>query len=474
MAHDIVARAREKGKRVLFVVNRIQLVNQFSRRLAKAGIEHGIIRGTDTQDAWRPVVVGSIQSIARRGCDGFDVIVIDEAHAVPGSKAYRALVAANPQAAILGLTATPWSKGMARSDFEGIEGPLFETLVQAAPISRLIEEGHLVDCEVWAPGEPNMKGAQTVRNAFGDLDYSDKAAAERMDVPKITGDIVDQWKKIAPGTNTVIFASSIDHSKNIVEAFRAAGYSAEHISAYTPLDERDEIFQRHARGETLILSCVALLREGWDAPECSTMILARPTRSLTAYIQMAGRVLRPAPGKEKAILIDHTGTAKRLGFPTEDREMVLDDGKPKTSEGGSVDKEPITECPRCHYMDPVWRSHDTSKPCPKCGYLPAHKPKVPGATDEDLKQLKKAGKLATKEDKQRFWSEVLFIADERGKKQGWAAHQYKAKFGVWPRELMDAPIQPRPETRSFIKSRQIAYAKGMEASRARNTPGILS
>lgn len=466
MAHEIVARAAEKGKRVLFVVNRIQLVRQFSRRLAQAGIKHGIIRGEDTFDAHLPVCVGSIQTIARRGCDGYDVIVIDEAHAVPGSKDYRLLLAQNLDAAVLGLTATPWAKGMAKRDFSGIPGPLFETLVQAAPISKLVEMGFLVDCDVWAPGEPDMKGAQTVRNPFGDLDYSDKAAAERMNKPQLVGDIVDQWKRIAPGTNTVVFASSIEHSQNIVAAFKEQGFPAEHISAYTPLEERDAIFQRHARGETMILSCVALLREGWDAPECETMILARPTRSMTAYIQMAGRVLRPAPGKTKATLIDHTGTAKRLGFPTEDREMVLDDGQPKkASEAG---ERPVQEqCPKCGYLDPVWRRHDMTKPCPKCGFLP--KRKAIQNTDDELVKLKR-GTPVTRQEKQHFYSELLGLAQMTGKKRGWVSHKYREKFGVWPKEMAEVPIQPSAATRSWVRSRNIAYAKSRERalSQSRN------
>lgn len=456
MAHDIVATAREKGKRALFVVNRIQLVRQFSGRLRAAGIEHGTIRGEDTHMPYLPVVVGSIQTIARRGIDGFDVIVIDEAHAVPGSKDYRKLIADNPDAAVLGLTATPWAKGMAKGDFEGIDGPLFQESVLAAPITKLIEEGHLVDCDVWAPGEVDMTGAQKVRNPFGDLDYSDKAAAERMDRPQLVGDIVKQWERIAKGTNTVVFASSIEHSQHIVAEFRRAGYAAEHISAYTPLDEREGIFRRHKSGETLILSCVALLREGWDAPECSTLVLARPTRSLIAYIQMAGRVLRPAPGKTKAVIIDHTGTVRRLGFPTEDRDMTLDDGRPKKAGEGGEERKELKPCPKCGYVDHYKGLTHSERACPNCGFV-AERPKRPTETvDEDLQQIKKG---ATKEDKQRFYSELLGIANDRGRSQGWAAHKYRAKFGVWPRGLNEVPISPSPGTVSWVKSQDIRYAK---------------
>jgi superfamily II DNA or RNA helicase len=469
MAHDIVARAREKNKRVLFVVNRIQLVNQFSQRLTAANIPHGIIRGEDTRMPYLPVVVGSVQTIARRGIGNFDVIVIDEAHAVPGSKDYRTLIAAHPDAAILGLTATPWAKGMAKADYDGISGPLFQAPVLAAPISKLVEEGHLVDCDVWAPTTVDMTGAKKVKNPFGDMDYSDVAAAERMDKPQLVGDIVTQWKRIAPGSNTVIFASSIEHSQHIVSEFQRAGYAAEHISAYTPLEEREAIFARHKRGETLILSCVALLREGWDAPECSTLILARPTRSLIAYIQMAGRVLRPAPGKDKAIIIDHTGTVAKLGFPTEDRDMTLDDGKPKPAGETEAEKKELKPCPKCGYVDHYKGLCSNDRSCPNCGFVPERKPKDVAHTDDDLHQIKKG---ASKDDKQRVYSELLALANERGRSSGWVAHKYRAKFGVWPRGLMEEPIQPSPETRSWVRSQDIRYAKAQEKLRGSNAPSI--
>lgn len=453
IAHQIVSQATNKGKRILFVVNRIQLVKQFSKRLSRAGIYHGIIRGADTRAAHAPVVVGSIQTIGRRGVDAFDVIVVDEAHAVPGSKDYRKLFFDNPQSIVIGLTATPWSKGMSRN-YDELGGKLFERPVLAAPISKLIADGHLVDCDCWAPTEPDMKGAKTKRTPWGDVDYTDEAAAAAMDKPQIVGDVVDHWFRIAPGSNTVVFASSIQHSLHIVEAFKARGVAAEHISAYTPEEEREQIFRRHANGETTLLSCVALLREGWDAPECSTMILARPTRSEIAYIQMAGRILRPAPGKTKATLIDHTGTVRKLGFPTEDRDYTLDDGKPKVS-SSEKKREELKPCPKCGYVD-HYKKLLGYRECGQCGFVAQVQPKSPAVADGELALLKSA---SSKVEKQTVYSELLYVAVERGYSRGWAAHKYRTKFGVWPRGLQDVPIQPRPETLRWIKSQQIRWAK---------------
>ena len=456
IAQGIVEPAIAKGKRILFAVNRIQLVNQFSERLSRAGTFHGIIRGEDTRGAHASAIVGSIQTIARRGCDPFDVVVIDEAHAAPGSRDYRQLIADHPNAAVIGLTATPFAKGMAKT-FDGMSGPLFQEVVIAARISELIEEGYLVDAEVWAPATPDMVGAEKRRNQFGDLDYTDRAAAAAMDKPQLVGDIVQHWFRIAPNSMTVVFASSIAHSLHIVEEFRKAGVAAEHLSAYTPLEERAAILKRHTEGATRVVACAALLREGWDSPECSTLILARPTRSLTAYIQMAGRVLRAHPGKQKAVIIDHSGTALKLGLPTEDRAIELDDGKPKESKAGKEEAEDkLKPCPKCGYVD-HYKHLTGDRSCPRCGFVAQRPPKPMAHADGELQKIK-----GTRDEKQRFFSELLYLCEERGYKEGWAANQYRAKFGVWPRGLDSEPIQPRPETRSWVKSRQIRYAKSQE------------
>jgi superfamily II DNA or RNA helicase len=184
---------------------------------------------------------------------------------------------------------------------------------------------------------------------------------------------------------------------------------------------------------------------------------------------MAGRVLRPATGKDKAIIIDHTGTVERLGFPTEDRDMTLDDGKPKPSGFGEEEKKELKPCPRCGYVDHYRGVMNNDRACPNCGFVPATKPKDVSHTDDDLQQIKKG---ATKEEKQRLYSELLAIASERGRSTGWVAHKYKAKFGVWPRGLIDSPIQPSPETRSWVRSQDIRYAKAMEKLRGRDAPTI--
>ena len=459
IAHDIVASASAKGKRIAFVVNRVQLVQQFSRRLAAAGIDHGILRGEESRMTWHSVLVASIQTIARRGVDfPVDVIVIDEAHGVPGSKDYRRLLRDNPNAVVLGLTATPWAKGMGRDDPD-LGGPLFQNSVIAAQYSELLQDGHLVDCDVYAPGLPDMQGVKVVRNQFGEQDYADTDVGKAMNKPKLVGDIVSHWMRLAQGTPTVVFACDIKHSMAIVEAFQRAGVAAEHIDCYCDDDERQDILRRVDSGETTIISCAALLAEGWDQPSIRTMILARPTKSQIRYVQMVGRILRPAPGKTKALLLDHSGTVHSLGYPTSDRDYTLDGHKPVQKQAKEDEQRHPQPCVKCGWLEP-----EMPNPCPNCGHEKKAKSRHVVAEAGELEQVKRS--KVSMQDKQKFYSEVLAYAQQRQRSSGWVAHTYRKRYGVWPRGMADHPLPPSQETLGYIRHLNIAYARRKERETA--------
>lgn len=159
---------------------------------------------------------------------------------------------------------------------------------------------------------------------------------------------------------TVAFAVSIDHSEHICEQFRAAGVRAEHLDGKTPDDERRGILARLASGETQVVTSVGVLTEGWDCPVVSCAILARPTQSLGLYLQMVGRILRPAPGKSDALVIDHSGMVHRHGFPDDEREWTLD--KDKDVREVQKKKKGVKACLSCWMAMP-----SDAAVCPGCG-----------------------------------------------------------------------------------------------------------
>jgi DNA repair protein RadD len=450
---EVIRGAQAKGKRVAFLANRVHLVEQTSRRLAKAGIQHGVIQAENSRAEYLPVIVASIQTVAKRGLPEVDVILIDEAHAVAGSKEFRAVVMA-AGVPVVGLSATPWSKGLGKHYAE-LGGPLFEELITAITIPELIELGFLVDAEVYAPSEPDLSRVKVVAG-----DYNEAQLGEAVDKPELIGDIVTHWLKLANGMPTVCFATNIAHSKHIVSSFEAVGVKAAHIDCYTNDRERQDILAKVASGEVTIISNVGILTEGWDFPACRVLILARPTKSMIRYIQMAGRVLRPHDGKEHALILDHSGSCKRLGFPTDHIESTLDDGKPKTSSARKEEAAPLPKaCPVCHFL----KAPKVSK-CPACGFKPDRQSEVEVAEGE-LTLMKKTKKSIAKNvaerygDKQTVYSMLLYIARDRGYKDGWVANKYRNLFEVWPKGLNSASKIPTADFERWIKADFIRFAK---------------
>jgi superfamily II DNA or RNA helicase len=454
----LVRAARMKRKRVAFLCNRVHLVAQTSRRFTRAGITHGIIQGQNTTRVYEDVLVASIQTVAKRGLPDVDLLIIDEAHTVAGSKEYRTVMA-SAKCPVIGLSATPYARGLGKH-YDELGGPLFEKMVIAATIPELIADGFLLDCEVYAPSEPDMTGIKQSRNAWGELDYADSDIGRATDKPELIGDIVTHWLKHAKGRPTVCFASNIAHSKHIVEQFVSVDVAAEHIDCYTSDEDRLAVLERVQNGETLIISNVGILAEGWDFPACSVLILARPTRSLIRYIQMAGRVLRPFEGKKLALILDHSGTVARLGFPSDEFPLELDDGTPHKAARSNVPEPKLpTVCKPCSYVKPAGVHK-----CPVCGFAPTRRSDV-DVEDGELVLLKKSPK-ASKGSKQDFYSQLLAIANSKGYKDGWVSHKYKEKFGVWPRSLERVVMEPTQEVVGFLKHLQIKAARTVGGAHA--------
>jgi len=187
------------------------------------------------------------------------------------------------------------------------------------------------------------------------------------------------------------------------------------------------------------------------------MILARPTKSLIRYVQMVGRVLRPAPGKARALLLDHSGTVLRLGFATDDLPLELDDGTANTSASKKQERKASEPkpCPSCKYVRPAG-----VHACPSCGFAPTRQSDVEVADGELVRLDRKTKKPATPDRKQHVYSQLLQVCRAKGYRPGWAANQYRAMFGVWPRGLREVEAAPTGELLGWLKSQRIRFAKG--------------
>lgn len=448
VALDLIKSIVASGKRCAFIANRIGLVAQFSQKhLTPAGIQHGVIQGQNTHGIDRGCVVASIQTVARRGLPPTDFAIIDESHAVAGSKEYRKLIFDNPKTTWIGLSATPFSRGMAKKYEELNNEPLFQELVVGATIQELIELGSLVDCDIYAPSEPDLTGVKLQKNAFGEMDYNEKQLAKAVDKVELIGDIVSNWFRIAANKKTVVFATNVQHSKHIVEQFKQCGIAAEHIDGYMTDEEKFPITRRFENGDTTIISNVAMLKEGWDVPGCEVMILARPTKSLIAWVQMVGRILRPSEGKKVGTVIDHSGSVHQLGYPTDDLPLQLCDGEKKQTEKREQKEKKDRLCPNCKMIK-------RGKICSNCGHVSESKQIEIENADGEIGKVKKHSKA----EKQDWYSQLLCYCRDRGYRSGWAANKYREKFGVWPKNLSEIQKNPDVEVLNWIKSRQIAWS----------------
>jgi DNA repair protein RadD len=316
----IAAGAIAKGKRVWLLGHRAEILTQISDALYALGIDHGVLEGGQA-DTDSTIVVASIATMARR-LDRYkdappDLIIVDEAHhAVAGS--WRKILNAFPKARVLGVTATP-----ERLDGRGL-GDVFETMITGPDVAELTRQGYLVPAVVYAPSVAvDLSG---VRTRAGD--YAADDLAKVMSRGALVGDAIEHYKTLGDGVPAIAFAVNVAHSQQIAARFNAAGIAAAHLDGETPALERKRLIAALGAGKLKLLCNCGLISEGVDVPIVGAAILMRPTQSLALYLQMVGRALRPAPGKDRAIILDHAGNSLRHGLPADPREWSLE-GKPR-------------------------------------------------------------------------------------------------------------------------------------------------
>jgi DNA repair protein RadD len=404
----VVASATKRGKRVLILGHRQEIVDQISAALTDMGVLHGIVAPGYPPTTW-PVQVASVATFARRldpAALPFDLIVIDEAHHATAAS-WRAILAAYPEAKVLGVTATP-----TRLDGQGLD--IFDQMIIGPDVATLTDGGYLVPSVFFTPLRlPNL--AQ-IRSRAGDYAL-DQLSAKMSDRALIARAVAD-YKQRCAGVPAVAFGVDRGHSEKIAQAFREAGVRASHVDGETSRDERKRMIAALGTGELDVLANCGLISEGVDVPAIGAAILLRPTQSLALFLQQVGRTLRPAPGKTRAIILDHAGNCLRHGLPDTPRAWTLGATKSKVKE-----RHDLRRCEACGAV---------SRPalfCSNCGAPP--KPATPGSLELWLELTATPGLAA--ELRKMTYSEVVAWSDTparariaemvRGFKRGWAWHR---------------------------------------------------
>ena len=475
IAAHVVAGAYRKGNRVTFCVPALSLVDQTFERFRENGIEADDMGIIQADHPWRrpdaPIQIATAQTLARREKPGTDVVVVDEAHI--RFKVYEEWMKESPDKLFIGLSATPWSRGL---------GKLYDDLIQPITMAGLIARGYLAPPRVFAPTHPDLSGVKI----GADGDYEEGGLEEVMGAKTIVADVVATWLARAERKPTLCFAVNRAHAQKLHDEFEAAHVPVAYIDAFTPREERDAIGRQLKTHEVEVVCNIGCLTTGidWDV-RCIS--LARPTRSEILFVQIIGRGLRPlypdgvdpldvgdveraraveGGPKPYCLILDHSDNHQRLGMVDEIVHDALPKGKPpKTASERADDGDKIalpTECVVCGCLMAA-----RLRVCPNCGAPKRGRPGVE-EIEGDLVEFQRGGKRRRgklvveqlrERGKKQVWGEIRAMQIEFSWSDGRAAHTFRDIFDDWPNSVRNArPVPPSTMLRSWVRSRSIAWA----------------
>lgn len=298
--------ARARGLNSIFVVHRRELIRQSIKTFGMVGLPFGVLSPDFPEDLSQQVQIASVLTLGNRlqKIKRPSLIVLDEAHH-HAAKTWSKITDTFPEAYLIGVSATP-----RRGDGKGL-GRWYKSMLHGPPVADLIRDGYLSKYRVFAPGN----GEQ--------------------DKPTITGDAIREYRQRIPGRRAIVFAHSLEHSKFTVEEFKKAGFRAAHVDGESDSSYREDMVTAFEAGRLDILSNVNIFSEGVSVDAIESVIDLAPTLSLPVWLQRCGRALRPAPGKEEAIILDHAGNCERHGLPDEPREWILEGSGVAKKDDGS-------------------------------------------------------------------------------------------------------------------------------------------
>lgn len=428
-AAHLLKEAHKKGTYGLFIVDRVSLVDQTSAVFDEYGIPHGIVQGINPR--WMPsenIQVCSAQTLARRSLPRMpSLIVQDECHT--RYKATRDYMNLYPEAVKIGLTATPFSKGM---------GDDWDDIVNVIPTRALIKQGHLIEPVMYVARSPDE--ADLGLNSYGEFSDSSATSAGI----RIVGDVVQEWigktrEHFGGPVKTLVFSPTVEHGRELCAAFKAAGYNFQQVSYMDRSDDerREKISEFRKPNSDIhgLVSC-GVLTKGFDVPDCKCGISCKPYRkSLSSHMQEIGRVMRPHPGKTKAIWLDHSGNLERFAVDMFD---VWDNGAGDLDKSTKRDAKARTKteqtkkevvCPKCSgaMRGPV---------CTACGFeRPARSgvENIQGEMHEfslpDAIQARPGLRADCLKYPKVVWYGCLAFTAERSRKGD--AHARKWAYGIW-------------------------------------------
>ena len=452
MAIALLEATKQKSNRAAMILDRIVLCDQTSQRLEKYSIEHGVLQSGHWR--YRPyelIQVCSAQTLEKRNeFPELKLLIVDECHQTREQTVE--FIKQNPEIRVIGLTATPFTKGL---------GNIYDNIVCTVTTKDLVDQGVLVPLKVFIAKEIDMTGAKKVAG-----EWSQKEATKRGKV--ITGDIVREWIKkthevFGKPVKTIVFCSGVEHGTDLARSFAEQGFNFISVSYRDDDKFKKDVIEDFARPDTEIHGLIAtdILTKGFDVPDVRIGVSARPfSKSLSSHIQQMGRVMRGCEGKDFALWLDHSGNYLRF---REEWERVysegvdeLDDGAEKTRPEPSEKEKKEATCPKCEAYFPGYMDV-----CSNCGHVRERKNKIEAVPGE----MEELTTLGARADKQAWWSQLNYFINHHGWSNGRAAHVYREKFGVWPKGLASVEATPSAELVKFVDQGIRRYIRQMKKAR---------
>jgi superfamily II DNA or RNA helicase len=461
LAAHLVASALDRGKRPLFTCPAISLIDQTYKSFQFEGIRDiGVMQAQhECTDKMARVQIASVQTLVKRDLPDIDFMILDEIH-MRFHALNEMLDGPWKDKIAIGLSATPWGKGM---------GLRWTKLIIPATIPQLIEEGFLSPTDLYIPEEVAVRG--NIEQEKGE--FTEASASKEMRQGRIVGNVVETWKKLGPGEKTFMFCVNREHAKEQMGAFIDSGIPFGYIDANTDRPDRKLVFDKMRGGEIAGIASVGCLIAGVDE-DVRCIIDASPTNSEMRLVQKWGRGIRTAPGKTSLVGLDHAGnnSAEGLGLFWQIYHDHLDTHK-KTDKAQAYEGETRPPKPKrchvCHVLIP--KGHAV---CLKCG-TPIPAMSNVDHVDGELRLYGKQKKIVAEKpvaipkkrvsDEQAFYSGLLDFARRRGFKDGWAKFKYKEKFGDWPNGLNDVQMTPRKAVKEFIRESMRKYREQKKAEK---------
>lgn len=401
----------KKGGHVLFFVHRQELVRQIKQSFKKQDVDlnHCTI-----------MTVGKVANRLKI-LPKPTLIIVDEGHH-SRAKTYQKIFNYYSGVPRLGFTGSPW-----RLSGKGFKD-IYSAMVKGPTTKWLIKHHRLAPFTVY--GYELGDSSLLKRGSTGD--YT-KKSMDDFSKSIIHGDIVKSWLKFAKNRKTIVYCHSVSFSKIVAAEFRQAGINAIHADSHTPTDQREQIMRDFKQGKIKILCNVDLISEGFDVPDCSCVVLLRPTESLVVYLQQAMRSMRYQPGKH-AVIIDQVGNFERFGLPDTDYHWTLEDRQKHSREKSSTDGPAIKTCPECFAVIMANCVH-----CPICGHdFSVEIRRMKQKKEQQLRAIKAKKKhdllvvsyVLTKQPSElRNFEELKAYAKGKHYKPGWI--YYQAKMRGW-------------------------------------------